>query len=188
MIRSTYLIPIGAYVAVGDGGNVTPVIFLDQKDAYLPKKIRKYAGKYALFGGEVEPDEPPDEAIIREMGEEAPGWLTEARMPGSSSKVYGKPAVNGISSIAETILSTKRGEHEYTFSVVHVDGGPVSFRRLHRACREGSAIALPASTVLAMEDDQFVSEMVAKLLKALATQQLQIANGERDGLEWINLS
>ena len=143
MAKRVYVVPVGIYFDPCVQ-RLKPVAYINVKDVHLPWESEQ--GAFLFLGGAVEPGETPEEAALRELQEEAPGWYEVARMKGTHP-LYGsaphKKAKQGL------LPYTQEGvdEAERMYFAAYVDVGPASFRRLVNSSTEGSIISFTPQMV-----------------------------------------
>lgn len=153
-----FVVPVGLYIDPATGSKV-PVAFLQQVDHLLPT----WAGKLKAIGGEVEAGEDPFAAIAREAEEEVPGWLEQARVPGTSKGWLGHRAVKGMVPVHK--------DDRVAVWALYVDVGPMSWAAYRRATKESCPVSHTAATLAALGPDAWafpaMGEAVINLLKSL---------------------
>lgn len=124
-----YIVPFGAFIDPKTGQR-SWVIFAQQVDHLLPA----LGGQLKSIGGELKEGEGPLQALAREAEEEIPGWLTQARIPGTSGGFLGLTASGGL------VLLVDDGQVKVY--VTMVDVGPMSWAAYRAATRESCPVAM----------------------------------------------
>lgn len=141
-------------IFAGRGYHNAPTVIANMKTAPMPVGAEYLAGCVGLFGGAIEEGESEIEALLREIKEETGNWFEEARMPGTSKKVFGLPATNGLAELTRT--------EKFVTYVAHVDVGKVSIRRLNRECNEGVAVTIDRDSI---DNYTFVSKEIERAVE-----------------------
>jgi hypothetical protein len=147
-ISRSYVIPFG--ISVSQTGKNQVVFFLQRKDHLLPNLWNEiegndYSDLLMPIGGAVEPGETAENAVMRELEEEVPGWFSQARIPASSKNFC------GVNPLKENVVFD--GLH-VTF--VPVDTGVMSSRLYCQSTREGVPAILTLDRIENTRDSDWV--------------------------------
>jgi hypothetical protein len=148
-----FVIPFGAFVDPKTGQR-SWVVFAQQVDHLLPA----WEGKIKSIGGEMEEGEDPLQTIKREAEEEVPGWLEQARIPGTSKGFFGLKASGGFATLVD--------DDQVQVFMTLVDVGPMSWAAYRRLTRESCPVSMSLSQIRNRGPDAWAFPQVGKAVAA----------------------